>query len=255
MVRRNIVILTSILGIGITIAARGGLPSAHAAPVHTLTVRTVANDSDEMALGAALARQFDIDRGIEASKQSRTIEAYLQRVADSLGRHTKRKLPWRIHYDSHPAIKSGFALPGGHIVIWGGALAYMSKEDEVAAIIAHEMEHTEEGQVNRRIDSLVTKTQRAVTSPEQWNWREFGATYGEGPEKVCDFEGAKLMVRAGYSPLGLKMLLQSFIALGTVHAPGTPPSRVIGDRVDQIDKEIVSEHWEALTSTRPIRLP
>ena len=109
--------------------------------------------------------------------------------------------------------------------------------------------------MNRRIDSLVAKTQRAVTNPEQWNWREFGATYGETLEKVCDYEGAKLKVKAGYSPLGLKMLLQSYIALGSVHAPTTLPSRVIADRVDQIDREMVSERWEALTNTRAIRLP
>lgn len=67
--------------------------------------------------------------------------------------------PWRSHSDSHPAIKSGFALPGGCIMIWRGALADRGKEDEVAAVIAHEMEHTDEGQVRHRIDSLVTTTQ------------------------------------------------------------------------------------------------
>jgi len=255
MVRRNVAHFIGIVGIAAVVATIAQAPNAHAGVLHPRDVPVVVNDSEEIALGAALIKQFDSDRGVDASKSSRAIEAYLQRVADSLGRHTKRKLPWVIHYDSHPAIKSGFALPGGHIVIWGGALAYMSKEDEVAAIIAHEMAHTEEGQVNRRIDSLVAKTQRSVANPAQWNWREFGATYGETLEKVCDYEGAKLMVKAGYSPLGLKMLLQSFIALGTVHAPTTPPSRVIGDRVDQIDKEIVTEHWEALTALKPLRIP
>src|SRR5690349_23241512 len=113
-------------------------------------------DSDEVALGVVLLKQFDTDRGVSPSPQTQRIEAYLQRVADSLGRHTKRKLPWHVHYDSHPGIKSGFALPGGHIVLWGGALAYMSLEDELAAILAHEIAHTDEGQVNRRIDSLIT---------------------------------------------------------------------------------------------------
>ena len=218
-------------------------------------VPRVATDSEEIALGAALAAQFDIDRGVAATPQSRRIEAYLQRVTDSLALHTKRKLPWRIHYDPHPGIKSGFALPGGHIVIWGGVLAYMSTEDEVAAIIAHEIEHTDDGQVAHRIDSLITTQHRDVKNAAQWNWREFGATYGETLEKVCDFDGAKLAVKTGYSPLGYKMLLGSFIALGTVHAPTAPPSKAIVDRVDQIDREIADEHWEALTKTRPLRLP
>ena len=214
----------------------------------------VASDSDEIALGAALAVQFDKDRGVAPSPQTQRIEAYLQRIADSLGRHTTRKLPWRIHYDSHPAIKSGFALPGGHIVVWGGVLAYMSTEDEAAAIIAHEIEHTDLGQVGKRLDSLV-KTGRDLRNVSRWKWQEFGATYGEMPERLCDFDGAKLAVKAGYSPLGMKTLLESFIALGKVHAPSEPPNRLIADRVTQIDKEIVDEHWESLTKTRPLRLP
>jgi len=214
-----------------------------------------ASDSDEIALGAALAAQFDVDRGVAPTAQSRRIEAYLQRVTDSLARFTKRKLPWRIHYDPHAGIKSGFALPGGHIVIWGGVLASMSTEDEAAAIIAHEIEHTDEGQVARRIDSLAAAQHRDVKNASQWNWREFGATYGETLEKACDFEGAKLAVKAGYSPLGYKMLLGSYVALAKVHAPDAPPPKAIVDRIDQIDGEIASEHWETLTKTRPLRLP
>jgi predicted Zn-dependent protease len=241
------------------LAITGAIGTASAAPVprdpalsHLLLT---ASDSDEIALGAALLKQFDADRGVEPTPQSRRIEAYLQQVADSLGAHTKRKLPWHIHYDSHPGIKSGFALPGGHIVIWGGALAYMSTEDELAAIIAHEIEHTDDGQVNRRIDSLVTSKHRDVKSPQQWSWREFGATYGVTLEKLCDFDGAKLAVSTGYSPLGYKMLLQSFTALALVHAPSAPPPQAIVDRIDQIEHEITSEHWESLTTTRPLRLP
>jgi hypothetical protein len=245
----------------VRIAATDGVAMAAAGTIHDRAIiaaasrPTAASDSDEIALGAALAGQFDIDRGVVPTPQSRRIEAYLQRVADSLGRHTKRKLPWRIHYDPHPGIKSGFALPGGQIVIWGGAIAYMSTEDELAAIIAHEIEHTDLGQVARRLDSLVATKHRNIKSPSQWNWDEFGATYGETLEKRCDYEGAKLAVAAGYSPLGFKTLLESYVVLARVHAPSGPPPRAIVDRVSQIEHEIASEHWETLTTTRPLRLP
>jgi predicted Zn-dependent protease len=253
MSSRHVALLLSALGIA-SAAATASAATIHRVPAFSQPHIT-ASDSDEIALGAALLKQFDADRGVEPTPQSRRIEAYLQKVADSLGLHTKRKLPWHIHYDSHPGIKSGFALPGGHIVIWGGAIAYMSTEDELAAIIAHEIEHTDDGQVNRRIDSLVASKQRDVKSTQQWNWREFGATYGVTLEKLCDFDGAKLAVSTGYSPLGYKMLLQSFTALALVHAPAAPPPQAIVDRIDQINAEIVSEHWEALTTTRPLRLP
>jgi len=143
-------------------------------------------DSQEVALGAALAARFDEDRGIAPTPETTRIEAYLQTIADSLARHAHRQLPWRIHFDPHPGIKSGFALPGGHIVIWGGILSYMTTEDEAAAVIAHEIEHIDDGQVTRRIDSLVRTAHRDVTLPAQWSWDEFGASYGDTLENLCD---------------------------------------------------------------------
>ncbi|HEY4305523.1 MAG TPA: M48 family metallopeptidase [Gemmatimonadaceae bacterium] len=217
---------------------------------HTLT----ASDSDEIALGAALIAQFDADRGLAPTPQTQRIQAYLQRIADSLGKNTKRRLPWKIHYDPHPGIKSGFALPGGHVVIWGGIVAYMSNEDEAAAIIAHEIEHTDLGQVAIRLDSLV-KSGRDLRVASQWKWQEFGVTYGKALEERCDFEGTKLMVKAGYSPFAMKTLLESFLAIAKVHDPSAAPNRLIADRVTQAERQIADEHWESLTKTRPLRLP
>lgn len=214
-----------------------------------------ATDAEEIALGVALAAQLDIDRGVQPTPESRLIEAYLQGIADSLGRHARRKLPWHIHYDPHPGIKSGFALPGGQIVIWGGILSYMTTEDEAAAIISHEIEHIDLGQVTRRIDSLVRAQHRDVKVSTQWTWDEFGASYGATLENLCDYEGAKLSVKAGYSPYGYKTLLESFVALGKVHAPSAPAPKAITDRITQIEREIASEHWETLTKTRRLRLP
>jgi len=212
-------------------------------------------DSDAIALGDKLLERFDADRGIVSTPQSRAFEAYLQSIVDSLGRHAKRKLPWRVHYDPSPTYKSGFALPGGRIVIWGGILSYMTTEDELAAILAHEIEHTDDGQVDRRIDSLITTQHRNIRVASQWTWDEFGASYGDTLENLCDYDGAKLDVEAGYSPLGFKMLLGSFVALAKVHDPSTPPPRAIVDRIAQIEREIKSRHWERLTTTRRLRLP
>jgi predicted Zn-dependent protease len=214
-----------------------------------------ASDSTEIALGAALARQFDAERGIAPTEESARIERYLQGIADSLGRHTRRRLPWTIHYDPHPGIHSGFALPGGHIVIWGGVLAMMSTEDEAVAVIAHEIEHIDLGQVSGRIVSLAAEKHRSPQRPEEWKWDEFGESFGAVKENLCDYEGAKLAVQAGWSPTGFRTLLQSFVALARVQAPTKPAPQAIVVRIDQIEKEIRTEHWETLTRTRPLALP
>jgi predicted Zn-dependent protease len=216
----------------------------------------VATDRQEIALGAALAARFAAERGlVPQDDQDRRIETYIQSVADSLGRHTRRRLPWTIHYDPHPGIHSGFALPGGHIVIWGGILSYMTTEDELAAIVAHEIMHIDDDQVSQRIDSLVRTQQRDVTKATQWRWQEFGASHGTVKENLCDYDGAKLAVKAGYAPQAYETLLRSFVVLGEVHAPGTPAPKAITDRIAQIRAEIAEMHWEDRGKTRPLKLP
>lgn len=214
-----------------------------------------ATQEQEVALGAALAVTFNTQRGVvPQSPEDLRIQAYLQKVADSLAVHTRKKLPWTIHYDPHPAIKSGFSLPGGHIVIWGGVLAYMTNEDELAGVIAHEMEHIDDDQVTNRIDSLVAANKLDVNDPSKWRWQWFGASQGVAREALCDYKGAKLMVEAGYSPRGLEQLLQTYVVLSDLKTPDAN-QQVIKDRVTQIRAEITEMHWEGLTKLRPIRLP
>lgn len=242
--------------IATTLATSLAAATALAAQQTPARAPRVATDAQEIALGAALAQRFAEERGLlPRGEQDRRIEAYLQSIADSIGRHTRRRLPWTIHYDPHPGIHSGFALPGGHIVIWGGILSYMTTEDEAAAIIAHEIIHIDEDQVSGRIDSLVSTQHRDVTNSSQWTWEEFGNSYGAKLENWCDYDGAKLVVQAGYSPYAFGTLLQSFVALGAVHAPGTPAPKAITVRIDQIRAEIKEFHWDSLTKTRPLKLP
>ena len=214
------------------------------------------SDSQEIALGAMLARQFDRDRGLEnPTEQDRRMEAYLQSIADSLAPYTRRKLPWHIHYDSHPGFRSGFALPGGHIVIGAGILALMSTEDEAAAVIAHEIIHIDENQVSGRITQLMAKDHRSLTDSTQWRWGEFGRSYGPVLENWCDYDGAKIAVQAHYSPFGYEMILQTLVAIAGVQSPTTPAPKAITVRITQIRDEIKTQHWDALTKTRPIALP
>jgi predicted Zn-dependent protease len=131
----------------------------------------------------------------------------------------------------------------------------MSTEDELASVIAHEIMHIDDGQVSGRIADGIAQQHRSVKDASQWTWDEFGASYGAVKENLCDYDGAKLMVQAGYSPYAYKTLLESFVALGKVHAPAAAPPKAIVDRITQIEREIQEFHWESLTGTRPIALP
>ena len=76
MVGRNVALFVGIFVIVAAVATSAHAPSAHASVVHPRDVPVVVNDSEEIALGAALIKQFDIDRGIDASKSSLAIEAF-----------------------------------------------------------------------------------------------------------------------------------------------------------------------------------
>ncbi|HEX6807227.1 MAG TPA: hypothetical protein VF118_04525, partial [Gemmatimonadaceae bacterium] len=60
---------------------------------------------------------------------------------------------------------------------------------------------------------------------------------------------------AGYSPYAYKTMMESFIALGKVHAPNATPAQELTDRIEQIQRQIAEMHWGGLTKTRPLRLP
>ena len=213
-------------------------------------------DDDEIQLGAALARQFDQQRGIGPSVQTKQIESYLQEVADKVAAHASRKLRYQVHYDPHPGFRSAMALPGGHIVFGGGALALMKSEDELASVLGHEIIHIDERQVAERIVKIAKNRHLFVKDTSQWDVFDFGATYAREQELACDRDGARLAVQAGYSPLGMLHLLETFKFLAGAQAPGpSPQNKMIDDRIAQISDEIRTEQWESLTKQKPLALP
>ncbi len=213
-------------------------------------------EDDEVRLGAAMAAQYDRKSGVGPTVQSRQIESYLQAVADRLSSHASRKLRYRIHYDPYPAFKSAFALPGGHIVFGGGILALMKTEDELAAVLAHEIIHVDAGQVSERVARIAKERGVSPADIRRWKVEDFGPSYTKQQELACDRGGAELAVKAGYSPYGLLHLLQTFQLLAGPQQPGGNSDRVtLAERIAQAQDEIRAEGWEGLTKERPLALP
>ncbi|HEY3619592.1 MAG TPA: M48 family metallopeptidase, partial [Candidatus Sulfotelmatobacter sp.] len=104
--------------------------------------------------------------------------------------------------------KSAFALPGGYIIVGGGLLAIAQTEDELANVLAHEIEHVELGQVSRRVNEL--GKHKEIKNLEL---SEFLPGYTKEEELACDLNGQQLAAKAGYSPAGMLTLLETFKAL------------------------------------------
>jgi hypothetical protein len=86
-------------------------------------------DADEIHIGDALAEKFALNRGIAPTPQSQSLEKYLQIVGERVAANAQRQLPYRFHYDADPRFNSAVALPGGHIFVGAGVLAYVDSED------------------------------------------------------------------------------------------------------------------------------
>jgi predicted Zn-dependent protease len=67
-------------------------------------------------------------------------EAYLQAIVDRMQRCARLPYEFKVHYD-RAAQFNAVALPGGHIIVFGGLFSAAEAENELAFVLAHEMGH------------------------------------------------------------------------------------------------------------------
>jgi len=97
------------------------------------------NNNDEILLGNKLASQVE-KSNIIISEQS-MIGRYVSEVGNKLVRISDRpNLKYSFKVIDDESINA-FALPGGHIYIYKGLLNNLNSEDELAAVLGHEIGH------------------------------------------------------------------------------------------------------------------
>jgi hypothetical protein len=214
-----------------------------------------ATASYQTELGSALVVRFEQQRGIGPTVENNQIESYLQAVTDLLASHTANGFRYRVHYDPHPKFWDGFALPGGHIVVGGGALALMKTEDELAALLSREIILLDESYVAHRVDQIAHERHLSISDPTQWRAADFEATYSLAQEFACDRDAARLAFDTGYSPFGMVQLLKNLQLVSEAHQLGTPMASGFDRRIDRILREFRAEHWSERARVKPLALP
>jgi predicted Zn-dependent protease len=179
-------------------------------PEHSPTARTSANSqaSGEVTLGERLAREYEKQAGLGSTPELDGISRYISSVGSKVASVLPSGLQFHFVFDPNPDFKSAFALPGGYIIVGGGLLAIAQTEDELANVLAHEIEHVELGQVSGRLSEL--RKQKEIKNLEL---SEFLPGYTKEEELACDLNGQQLAAKAGYSPAGMLTLLETFKAL------------------------------------------
>lgn len=153
-------------------------------------------------------------------------QSYVNLVGRNLARQVERKdVQWRFAILDTPSINA-MAFPGGIVVITRGLYALLTSEDELAAVLAHEIAH-----VNRRHQWKVIQQQKlvalagnAVASSDPGRSAQVVADLGtkliaRGLDKSAEFEadrdGVVIAARAGYDSSALIAVMERLKTLKT----------------------------------------
>jgi len=213
-------------------------------------------DVEEPEVGQVLAKSFMEKRGIEPTPQTRKIEGYLQKVGDQVAMHAQRKLPYQFRFDPDPGFKSAVALPGGQIFVGGGILAYLDSEDQLAAVLGHEIEHVALNHCRDRLIRALSDQRLSADDADKLDIELFMPGYGHDNEFAADREGVKLAMEAGYSANGAIRLLQTFLTLGrlTPHTAGES-EKDLEERIAQIESLSHMSTSASPAHEKPLILP
>ena len=184
-------------------------------------------------------------------------QARVNRIGRWVASQTSRPdLPWSFGVVDAPEINA-FAAPGGYILVTRGLYELLGDDDEVAAVLGHELSHV----VQRDHYQVIQKqeTTSALNRAASSNVAVGGGVAGSMAKDYVARHGATVMLtrldrdaeyradqaaeiylaRAGYDPLALYAVLQKMTALGSSSGnlaqlyKTHPP---LDERLDRLDR-------------------
>jgi len=222
------------------------------------------SDEQEIRIGNELAQYYAGREGRENTPEAAIVEHYLTRVGEVVARDAHRKLPYKFHYIPNSYFINAFALPGGHVYVGGGLLELMDSEDELAAVIGHEIEHIDHYHCAERVQREQALRNIPLGGLVAIPIVVFEAGYSKDQELEADREGTRLAVEAGYSANGAIRMFEAFGRLyGEYQAEAKTPQQEVSrvaqqtlsgyfrshplpsERISQVQKMIATERWEA----------
>ena len=233
------------------------------------------SDDEEIAVGKELAEEYAVPAE-KLTPEEQALESYVRRVGNSVSRRAHRHLPYSFHLLPDRTMINAFSLPGGPVYIGEGLLDLMTSEDELAVILAHEVEHidhyhcAERVQIEARLRHLNLDIVGALLQIPLQVWE---AGYKKDEEFEADREGIRLAVLDGYSPYGAVTLFERYGKLRSeyvIHAqsPEEELSQLAiqslqgyfrshplpSERLAQANRLIAQEGWQGRTTQKPFRV-
>jgi predicted Zn-dependent protease len=166
------------------------------------------SDADEIAIGNEIARGNE--RENDKNPETAAIETYLGQVGARVAANAHRKLPYRFHYIPDDNFVNAFAVPGGHVYVGAGLIGLMDSEDELAAVVGHEIEHIDHYHCAERVQLEQALHKIPLGGLIGIPIEVFQAGYSKDQELEADAEGTRLAVAAGYSANGAIRMFETF---------------------------------------------
>lgn len=206
-------------------AAAGQTPALGQSPLppHILTpklpsVVAIKDASEEIALGQDVARKI---LGAAPLVENAQLQQYVALVGGAVASQGERpNLPWMFGVMDTPTINA-FALPGGIVLVSRGLFERLDTEDELAAVLAHEIAH-----VQRQHHYRVVKHQQSIAEVSDMVRQDnapaknllaaavqkttliIARGLDKGAEYEADRDGIILSMRAGYDSSALISVLE-----------------------------------------------
>ncbi len=144
------------------------------------------------------------------------VNRYVACVAEAITRQVGQNTRWEVTVFEEDAANA-FALPGGKIGVYTGLLKVAVNQDQLAAVVAHEVAHVLADHGNARISAAyateaglqLAQALAGAPSPQKnqlLGLMGLGAQvgvllpYGRGQESEADILGLRYMARAGFDP-------------------------------------------------------
>lgn len=213
----------------------------------------------EIAIGQDMAEQMEAEYGLYHDRHWGPL---VEQIGRSIVPYSRRPdLPYQFRILDSDQINA-VAIPGGFVYVYRGLLDAVNDNNELAAVIAHEIAHVANRHSMRRLERNLG-IQLGLTfvfrlllrnEPSVGAWQQVSNVgvhllnqgYSREDEFDADLTGVKMMTAAGYDPYGM---IRFFQTLQDMHR--REPSRLEvffsthpphSDRIDQVQTWIDQEY-------------
>jgi Zn-dependent protease with chaperone function len=179
--------------------------------------------------------------GVAPLHTSQELQRYVNLLGGRLASQVEGSRTWRFGVLDTDAVNA-FAAPGGVVLVTSGFVRQLSSEDELAAVLAHEIAHV--ARAHHYQVMLRARQSEAVVRglrPDPGLSRASAQFYTRGLEPASEHEadvmGVQLLARMGHDPSAFLSVLEKLDALGSSEprvallASTHPPAR---ERMDYL---------------------